>query len=91
MRKPKVVGFLVVDSCEEWALPLRLVHDEGMPESGILSWQDTSRDAVSLFQTRASARAAIQRTHHWGLAVGAPGMWPSRLGCKVVPVRVVPA
>lgn len=85
MSKPHA-GYIVVDACEEWELPLGIVTGEHLPDGGLLTWVQP----VALFPGRRSARAAIRRTEHYRLAFDSDN-YPARAQCRVVPVAATPA
>ena len=82
--KRKKMGFMVVDSCEDYSCPLNLETGDGLPILGVLSWQDAK--GVFIFPTRKQARNAITRTGHYGLAYDKEV--PTRSGCVIVPVEM---
>lgn len=81
--KRRTLGFMVIESCENYEQPLGLETGEGLPEGGVLRWTDGPR---FLFPSRKEARAAITRTEHFRLAFGESGR-PERKFCKVVRVE----
>ncbi len=76
--------YLVVESCEDWEQPLRLVYGSTYPAAGLLDW---GRPAA-LFPDRATALAAIARTEHYRLAFGSTNL-PERRWCQIRPAQVV--
>lgn len=83
----KTLGYVVIDACEDFEQILCLVRKPGYPPSGLLDWID-SRDSSkrrTVFSTRAAARAAVERTHHYALAFGTD-MLPKRGQCQIEPV-----
>lgn len=87
MGKP--IGFIVMETAEDYEQGLTLRTGEHLPPGGILDWRG-KKDAVAVFPDRASARAAISRTEHYRLAFG-NGQLPERKFCKIVPVAQVSA
>lgn len=83
------IGFIVMETAEEWEQGLRLLHGEALPPAGILEWRG-KKDAVAVFPDRRSAIAAIARTEHYRLAFG-NDLLPQKKFCKVVPVARVEA
>lgn len=83
----KTIGYLVIDSAEEWEQPLRLRHADGDPPAGVLEWLGKG-DAASVFPDRKAARAAINRTHHFAHALEQVGLYPTKVACKIVPLRM---
>jgi len=75
--------FIVVDYCEQWEQPLALRKGPALPPDGVLDWGDP----IALFSSKASARAAITRTTHYGLAFGKD--MPGRNACRIRPVQEV--
>lgn len=80
----KYAGYIVVESCEEWELPLGIVKGAALPDGGLLTWDKP----VALFPDRRSAQQAIRRTDHYRLAFDS-GMYPQRAWCRVVPVTQI--
>lgn len=78
--------YLVVETCEDWEQPLRLVYAATYPAAGLLDW---GRPAA-LFPDRATALAAIARTEHYRLAFGSMN-FPERRWCQIRPAQVVAA
>jgi hypothetical protein len=85
----KVIGFLVVDACEDWKQPLTL--EMTAAKVTVLDWPEHPKEAAALFPTRALARAAIHRTAAWRVLTGEPGQWPDPKGCVIRAVRGVVA
>lgn len=85
----KVLGFLVMEFCEDFSQVLVLRAKPGFPPGGLLDWDSGNKDARALFPTRQAARAAIDRTEHYRLAFAEPSKWPEKRFCTVVPVREV--
>lgn len=80
--KQKTIGYVVVESCEEYEQWLALdSSDELFPVEGVLTWPTTQVPPV-VFETRREARAAIERTHHFVKAFGVEG-FPERRDCTV--------
>ena len=92
MKRGEALGFMVLDSAEMYEQPLRLVFGDDIPPLGILEWRDKPSDATTVFASRADARAAIDRTHHYARAFcpSSPGLHPQRECCKVVMVARAP-
>lgn len=85
----KPSGYLVVESCEDYEQVLMLSTGKELPDGGILDWaNDRMRTARTMFQTRADAVAAINRTEHYRLAFGRKNL-PEKKLCSVVPVLAV--
>lgn len=68
--------YLVVETCEDWEQPLRLVRGPHYPAAGLLDWGEPA------------ARAAIARTEHYRLAFGDLNL-PERRWCQVRSAQVV--
>lgn len=81
------IGFIVMETAEDYEQGLRLLHGEVLPPGGILDWRG-KKDAVAVFPDRGTARAAITRTEHYRLAFGNSQL-PEKKFCKVVPVARV--
>ena len=63
--KRTTIGFIVVfDDQLGFVQPLSLNTDTDMPKEGILSWSTP----FFVFRSRVTARAAINRTHHYAKA-----------------------
>lgn len=83
----KVIGFLVVDACEDWEQALTL---EVTPaQVTVLDWPVHPLESPALFPSRALARAAIRRTGAWRVLIGKPDMWPDPKSCVIRAVRGV--
>ncbi len=76
--------YIVVEANEEYEQPLRLLSGAVLPSEGVLDWGDP----VALFPTRAAAREAIQRTHHYAMAFQRDGL-PEKKFCQIRKARVV--
>lgn len=73
-------GFIVIfDDQGGMIQPLQLNTSEGMPKGGILDWVE---EIVCVFNSRAEARAAIIRTHHYAKAFGVVDL-PLGSLCKI--------
>jgi hypothetical protein len=84
----KPIGFLVMDTCEDWEQALCLRKNPDLPTGGILWWRDGANVNGAIFRDRKSAREAIQRTEHYRLAFGRTDI-PEKQFCKIVPVNFV--
>jgi hypothetical protein len=82
----KPSGYLVVDRGEDWEQPLTLRTGDPLPPGGVLSWGTPA----AIFPDRATARAAIVRTHYYRLAFGSTQL-PERKSCEIVPALNVKA
>lgn len=86
----KPIGYLVMESCEEFeqALALRSVEIDGASAT-VLTWTD-ARNFAALFMDRMEAKRAIRRTERYRLALVSLGLdsvnVPTGSFCKVVPV-----
>jgi hypothetical protein len=82
--KRRVVGYVVIEVCEDWEQLLCLRVREGEPPGGILDWGGTAY----LFSSRAEASAAIYRTHHYRHAFNiSAAMLPEKCNCKIKAVE----
>lgn len=87
----KPIGYIVMESCEDYEQALTLRTGKDLPPGGILDWaDDRNKDARAMFATRADARAAITRTEHYSLAYGRKNL-PEKKFCRVAPVCAVPS
>jgi hypothetical protein len=77
----KVIGYFVLEFCEDYEQVLGVKTGPAMPPGGVLDWTDGPR---ALFASRDEARKAISRTEHYRLAFGAN--LPEKAQCKVAPV-----
>lgn len=83
MSKP--IGYIVMESCDDYEQGLRLSLGPALPKGGILNWLDrNTNQPVAVFETRASARAAIERTEHYRKAFDSSH--PERKNCRITPV-----
>lgn len=87
MSRKKPIGYLVMDSCEDYEQALRLCTGMDLPNGGVLGWPE-ARGPRSIFKSRADAVAAISRTEHYRLAFGRINM-PEKKYCKIVPVEIL--
>lgn len=83
--KHQTIGYIVVDSCEEWEQPLTLEFGSDKPKEGVLAWRAKSSDPAHVFELRAEARQALTRTDHWGAAFKV--QVPKNDNCKIIPLR----
>jgi len=82
----KPIGYIVMESCEDYEQALILRTGNELPPGGILDWaDDRRRTARAMFASRADAVAAINRTEHYRLAFGDSGL-PEKKFCSVAPV-----
>lgn len=84
----KPIGYLVMESCDDYEQALSLRTGKDLPPGGVLDWGSPA----AVFTTRAAARAAINRTHHYALAFGltsGPGVLPDRKNCSLRPVVLI--
>ena len=79
-------GFVVIESCENFEQILCLEQSDNRPLEGILTWPGEGFDR-HIFPDRKSARAAIERTHHYAKAFGYSNM-PEKQFCKIEPVAL---
>ena len=79
--KPKLIGFVVIECCEDYEQILAVEHGPGLPKEGLLTWAGIHRRTV--FPTRAEARAAIDRTEHYRLAFGLVESYPYKSLCRI--------
>lgn len=84
----KATGYLVMESCEDYEQALGLRDGDGLPPGGILDWADSKNDARAMFDSRAAARSAIERTEHYRLAYSRTDL-PEKKLCRVVPICAV--
>lgn len=64
--KTTTLGFMVIDSCEDWNFPLRLAFPKNGPKEGVLeNFDEDGKPRVHVFLSRQAAREAIKRTYHW--------------------------
>lgn len=87
MSKQNLVGYFVVEACDDYEQPLFLMKGaKNQPAAGILTWASST----TLFASRSSARNAITRTEHWRLAFdkqeGGGDQVPIKKFCKIKPV-----
>jgi len=82
----KRIGFLVIDKCEVHEQPLGLDLSPDKPIGGILEWTDGPR---AVFETRAEAVKAINRTEHYRLAFNSSPSYPEKKFCEIIPLAVV--
>lgn len=81
----KPLGYIVMESCEDYEQALVLRTGAALPPGGILDWSDRKpQEARAVFSSRRAARAAIVRTEHYRLAFGRTNLPEQRL-CTVVP------
>lgn len=78
----KILGYLVIEHCEDYEQPLGLYFGKDVPKEGILTWTDGPR---AVFEVRREARAAITRTDAYARAFGLKDL-PEKKFCKVVPL-----
>ncbi len=83
MAKP--LGFIVMESCDDYEQGLALEQSDNLPPGGILNWRESGR--VAVFPSRRDARKAIQRTEHYRLAFDSGH--PIKESCIVVPLALV--
>lgn len=84
--KPKPIGYLVIEWCEDYEQVLGLRINDKTPPGGVLDW---TKGPVVMFPTRLDAAAAIARTEHYRLAFGLTvglGRLPEKKLCKIVAV-----
>ncbi len=74
----KKAGYIVIESCEDYEQILGIDRDDTTPADGVLNW---TKGAKAVFQSRQSARGAINRTEHYRLAFGSNH--PERKFCRV--------
>ena len=81
--------YIVVERAEEWEQPLGIRTGDRFPDRGVLDWLSVSGvKAIASFPTRALARAAINRTHHYAQAYGLREL-PKKGCCDIRPVEEV--
>ncbi len=85
-KKKPILGYLVMERCEEWEQPLALERGASLPPGGLLVWANRASEPVALFETRALAMAAVVRTDHYRLAYQSL-RHPEKRFCVVVPVE----
>lgn len=78
-----VLGYLVMESCEDHEQALSIITGGDLPPGGILDWPNGPR---AVFATRGEAVAAINRTEHYRIAFGDTNM-PEKKYCHPVPLR----
>lgn len=81
------IGFVVIESCDDYEQVLTVIEGDGLPVGGILSWSDKRHERV-VFAEREDAKQAIQRTEHYRLAFGRADL-PDKQFCSIHPVRLV--
>lgn len=87
----KPIGYIVMESCEDYEQALVLRTGAALPPGGILDWSDRRpQEARAMFGTREEARAAINRTEHYRLAFGLTNL-PEKKFCSVAPVSLAAA
>ena len=69
MSRLNPLGFLVIESCEDYEQVLSLDVGKDKPAGGILTWAN-GRNPRVFFPTRKKARDAITRTEHYRKAFG---------------------
>lgn len=85
----KILGYIVLEACEEWEQVLGLDVREEYPRGGILDWCPGDNNAKrAVFATRKAARDAIERSEHMRLAHGWTNV-PERKNCRIEPVVFV--
>lgn len=80
----KIIGYFVVDHCEDFEQPLAIRTSDKLPPGGVLDWGAP----VHLFPNRKSAKEAIARTDHYAKAFGKNDL-PDKKFCKIIPVEGV--
>ena len=85
-KKKPILGYLVMERCEEWEQPLALERGPSLPPGGLLVWANRVSEPVALFETRALAMEAVVRTDHYRLAYQSL-RHPEKRFCVVVPVE----
>lgn len=83
----RTLGYVVLECADEFEQVLALDHAPAFPRHGILIWADSKRKRA-VFETRAQARAAVERTEHYRLAFDRADL-PARAYCRIEPVRFV--
>ena len=83
----KPTGYIVFETCNDYEQSLALLRGDGLPSGGVLYWREDGKPCA-VFQDRASAKAAIERTEHYRLAFGRKDI-PERSFCVIVPVAQV--
>jgi hypothetical protein len=76
------IGFVVIETCQDYEQILGLKKMKNAPPLGILNWTNSVR---SVFKSRNEAKAAIDRTEHFRLAWGRTDL-PEKKFCKIIPV-----
>lgn len=86
MTKP--LGYLMMESCEDYEQALVLRTGPNLPPGGILDWSNGKHrmEQRAVFATAQQARAAIYRTDHYRLAFDRGHTLPEKAQCRVVPV-----
>jgi hypothetical protein len=88
MAKVKTAGYLVMESCEDYEQALGLLITKTTMPKGVLFWASCCNPAAPhLFTTRAEAREAIERTHHFARAFS-HNDYPEKCHCSIVRVVV---
>lgn len=82
MGKP--IGYLVMESCDDYEQALQLLEGETLPRGGILAWATTNKSPRAMFASRSDAMDAINRTEHYRLAFGHD--YPKKCYCSIVPI-----
>jgi hypothetical protein len=75
------IGFIVVESCDDYEQILSLEFGDELPAGGILVWPEKGFHRV-IFRTKSAAREAIKRTEHYRLAFGLDGVPEAKL-CSI--------
>lgn len=83
----RTLGYVVLETADQYEQVLALDHADAFPLHGILTWADPKRKRA-VFETRAQARAAVERTEHYRLAFDRTDL-PVRAYCRIEPVRFV--
>jgi hypothetical protein len=83
MGKASMVGYVVVERCDDYEQVLGLKHADNYPLAGVLDWADKGY----LFDTRAEAREAISRTEHYRLAFDRGPSLPEKCFCTIKPIE----
>jgi len=79
----KRIGYLVMESAEDFEQALALKTGCELPSGGVLGWAD--KDCRAIFKDRKEALKAIDRTEHYRLAFGET-MMPEKKFCHIIPV-----
>jgi len=77
-------GYIVVECSEDYEQVLCLDIGHGLPEKGILSWQEGPL-IRHVFPNKKEARSAINRTYHYAKAFSDKGL-PEKEYCKIYPI-----